>query len=197
VVYDPVSHAAVYFGGQLNTGGGTNGLWRLALGSMTWSTSTATTKPVVRYGHSAIYDSVSARMITFAGKYGGTDGVNDLWSYNIAADTWTQLAVAGTPGGRYFHSAVFDSTPGQERMIVFCGFSNGARSDAWTLDLRSGFPLAWNPLTSTVALPQPRWAHNAVFDAANLRMVLAGGYTNGEEALQEEGKRADTWFYGR
>ncbi|MBP9890360.1 MAG: choice-of-anchor D domain-containing protein [Planctomycetes bacterium] len=197
VVYDPVSHSAVYFGGQLNTGGGTNVLWRLALGSMTWSTSTATTKPVARYGHSAIYDSVSARMIMFAGKYGGTDGVNDLWSYNIAADSWTQLAVAGTPGGRYFHSAVFDSTPGQERMIVFCGFSNGARSDAWTLDLRSGFPLAWSPLTSTVALPQPRWAHNAVFDAANLRMVLAGGYTNGEEALQEDGKRADTWFYGR
>ena len=197
VVYDPVSHSAVYFGGQLNTGGGTNNVWRLALGSMTWTASTATTKPVVRYGHSAIYDAVSARIVMFGGKYGGTDGVNDLWSYNIATDTWTQLAVAGAPGGRYFHSAVFDSTLGQERMIVFCGFSNGARSDAWMLDLRSGFPLSWSPLTSTVALPQPRWAHNAVFDTANLRMVLAGGYTNGEEALQEEGKRADTWFYGR
>jgi hypothetical protein len=193
-IYDPVSQSAVLFGGQQTSGAGTNGLWRLSLsGAPAWTTSTAVTRPAARLIHSAIYDAVGQRMIMF----GGYNGLFDLWSYNIATDTWTQLFVANGPVGRYFHSAVYDSTPGFERMLVFGGYNAAARNDLWALDLRSGFPLSWTQLTGTAATPQPRWAHGAVFDTVGLRMVIAGGYTDGEIALQQEGGVADTWFYGR
>jgi hypothetical protein len=133
----------------------------------------------------------------FGGFNGGTGGNGDLWSYNIAADTWTQLFVAGTPGPRYFHSAVFDNTPGQQRMLVYAGYSGAGLGDFWALDLRSGFPLSWSLLNGTVAKPQPRWAQSTVFDSIGLRMVSAGGYADGEIALQQEDFSAETWFYGR
>ncbi len=198
VIYDPISASAVFFGGQIVAGTFVNTTWRLSLnGAMAWTASTAVTPPSARCAHSAIYDAVGLRMLMFGGYVGGYGGYGDLWSYDIAADTWAPLAVAGTPGPRYFHSAVFDNTPGQERMLIHAGYSNGGLDDLWALDLRSGFPLSWTSLTGTVATPQPRWAQSTVFDSIGLRMVFAGGYADGEVALQQEDFSVQTWFYGR
>lgn len=200
VVYDAASNAALYFGGQLTGGGSVNTLWRLSLGaSPAWTQLTPASAPPARYAHSAVLDPLGNRMIVFGGYRGATAGTAELWSYNLGLNAWTQhFLPAPVASSRYYHSAVYDGAPGQERMIVLAGYSSMALSDGWQLDLRAGFPLAWSALPRTAALPQPRWGHSVVFDTIGQRMVIAGGYVDGEYvATQERGRGIETWFYGR
>lgn len=200
IVYDPVTSSAIVFGGQLASGAPSNGLWRLSLaGPMVWSQSLASGAPSARLGHSAVYDALGGRMVVFGGYAGSISGLGDMYSYDVAANTWSVLAVGGpAPGQRWFHSAVYDPTPGSERMILFGGLSSMGLGDCWQLDLRSGFPATWSALLGTVARPQPRWAHASVFDTFNRRMVIAGGHVDWEIPAQNNGQgAAETWFYGR
>ncbi|CAE7242796.1 rngB [Symbiodinium natans] len=60
---------------------------------------------------------------------------NDLFSYDLATDTWTELTAAATERSR--HSAVWDSRA--KRMIVFGGVdASGIKLDDVQMSL--GFP---------------------------------------------------------
>jgi hypothetical protein len=53
------------------------------------------TLPPARYGHSMAYDPASGTVVLFAGRdFHG--GFNDTWAYEPSANSWTELAPAGS-----------------------------------------------------------------------------------------------------
>jgi hypothetical protein len=141
--------------------------------------------PLWRQFHSAVYDSVSARMIVFGGRGDGRL-FGDTWMLSLdGAPRWTRTdSVAAAPAARFGHSAIFD--PIGDRMIVFGGSVGGACfGDLWQLSL-AGTP-AWSPL-SAGAGPTPRMFASMVYDSHRQRIVLMGGRGQDGKALN------DTWF---
>ena len=92
---------------------------------------------------------------------------------------WIQLSPTpdptyGAPGVRLAHTAVYNPTT--NRMIVFggqAGPSGGLLNDVWVLsnaDGTGGTP-AWIKLNASGG-PGARMLHQAVYDAANNRMIV-------------------------
>jgi len=155
---------------------------------LTWSQSTG--GPGIRADHSAIYDSLGRRMILFGGLDDFFSLYNDLWELDLTpttaamtappADYWSPLSPAGSPpSARYGHSAIYDTQ--NNRMIVFGGQDIGGqfKNDVYVLTL--GATPTWSMASVSGTPPIPRIGHTAVYDEANQRMVVFGGYDNGDE----------------
>jgi hypothetical protein len=154
--------------------------------------------PSARTEHTAIYDALYQRMIVF----GGADGSpfqNDVWQLDLSAAgsvTWTplfptvNLPATAPPSPRWQHSAIYDSA--YQRMIVFGGNDGAESGEVWALSLPDpggATAPAWTLLAPTVNLPATgppaaRSNHSAVYDAANDRMILFGGF-DGTNALSD------------
>jgi Bacterial Ig-like domain (group 3)/Galactose oxidase, central domain len=101
--------------------------------------------------------------------------------------TWTQLnptpdPTYGSPAARTGHTAVYN--PSTNRMIIFGGGLDESEggpivNDVWVLtnaDGTGGTP-AWIKLNPSGG-PSARMLHQAVYDSANNRMIVQGGYVN-------------------
>ncbi len=101
----------------------------------------------------------------------------------LAAQSWSQLTPSGAaPGGRIYHTLVFDSV--RDRAVMFGGFNGTSEfNDTWE----------WIPSSSTWAQRSPtlspavRQVMAATYDAARGRTVVWGGFSNNGGFL------ADTW----
>ena len=151
--------------------------------------------PAARVAQTAVYASVSSRMIVFGGGLGcSSPCASDTWildNANGAGGTpaWIPLSPSGSlPPPRLFHTAVYD--PNTNSMIVFGGndcFSTDY-NDVWVLgnaDGTTGTP-AWTQLAPTGTAPSARGYAAAVYDPANNIMVLYGGN-------DDSGLRGDVW----
>ncbi|HZP56086.1 MAG TPA: kelch repeat-containing protein [Dehalococcoidia bacterium] len=99
--------------------------------------------------------------------------------------TWAPVAASGGPGPRGDHSVTYHASDGL--LYVFGGRRGGVATDElWTFDPRSA---AWTKLEPAGERPQARFGHNAVYDAAGQRLVVALGQ-NGSEFYN------DVWAYG-
>src|SRR5947208_4554515 len=95
--------------------------------SLNWAAvATTGTPPKNRFGHSAVYNPTSNRMIVFGGGTGFPGPcVNDLWVLKNANSvggtaTWVKMTPTGTPPPvREGHNAVYDDA--NNKMIVFGG----------------------------------------------------------------------------
>ncbi len=179
-IYDPVRDRMVVFGGSNNQ------TFALSLaGTPEWSNLAPAGTPPTNLASgacTAVYDPIRDRMLVFGG-----NGPNaDLWELTLnGGPVWTKLAPEGTlPAGRLDHTAVYD--PVRDRMLVFGGYGGGARNDTWSLSLAGGTP-TWVPLTTSGTLPSARYAHSAVYDPVNDRMIIYGGLGASSERL------ADVW----
>ncbi len=180
-IYDPGSDRILYFGGNH---GGTflNDLWELTLsGTPTWNPIFASgPSPSPRFDHCGLLDPVGNRMLVFGGY--STASLNDLWSLSLGDNpTWTQLNPSGTaPAPRAAAALQYD--PNREMMVLSGGdqLENAIPfGDVWAVSL-SGGALQWVRLNlasglPTVAPPVPRYAHLALIDPANDRMLVSGG----------------------
>jgi Galactose oxidase, central domain len=197
-VYDSASDIMVIFGGQhISTELDFNDIWwafNLVKGSCQPPCDLELkppphkgTSPSPRFGHTAVYDSASTRMIVFGGATGfPSPCANDTYVLADATGvggtaTWDPVTPAGTlPAARYSHTAVYDSI--NDRMIVFGGNNCGSTyfNDVWVLSGASGLGStpAWSQLSPTGTLPPARSLSSAVYDETNNRMVVFGG-TNG------------------
>jgi len=122
----------------------------------------------------SVYDAVGDRAIIFGGYYIGYF-YNDVWTLDLAAgsETWQMLSTSGTaPAPREAATSIID--PVNNRMIVFGGYdqSTSARNDVWELDLTT---LIWAQLFPSGTSPSARFAHSAVYDPVEHRMVVFGG----------------------
>lgn len=193
-IYDPITDVMVAFGGNTDTGTLLNDLWNL-VGAFpansktflteTWTQVSATgTPPTARFGHTAVYDPVSNRMMVFGGSLNtaSTSCTNDFWILDSAnsanaTPTWIKMTASGTlPGARTGHKAVYDTTTNS--MILFGGSDCAGHyySDLWVLsgaNGQSGTP-RWSQLTPSTS-PGARQQCGMVYDTPNNIAIIYGG----------------------
>ncbi len=170
-IYDPVAHRLVAFGGRV-PGGELNDVWALDLGEMRWRNITPNSgpAPTPRWSHNAVYDPAAHRMLVWSGRGGGMF-YNDVWSFDLNAHTWTELAASDPlPNLRYGTAAVFD--PLANELVNFAGFTDAGRfEDTWRFDPNNAL---WRELGATEN-PGPRCLHSASYDSRAHRMLIYGG----------------------
>jgi hypothetical protein len=163
-----------------------NDVWSFQLNISAWnSISPSGTPPSARSDHTAIYDPVRRRMIVFGGGAGIGSFLNEVWSLSLPSDgpiAWAKLTPSGTPpSARSDHTAIYD--PVGDRMLVFGGFNGSSYlNDVWALSL-SGTPV-WTQLAPSGTPPSALAGHTAIYDQANNRMLVFGGF-NGSGLLND------------
>ena len=155
--------------------------------SRKWTLLFPTTILDERGADAAVYDAPTNSLIVFSGAnlVAVPNDVMALANANgIGTPNWTTIipdGAVGSPVGRTFHSAVYDSV--NSRMIIFggCSFTGiyctSYLNDVWVLtnaNSVSGTP-SWVQLTTAGTPPPPRWAQAAAYDAVNNRMIVYGG----------------------
>lgn len=89
-----------------------------------------------------------------------------------ATATWTLLAPATSPAGRYEHSFSLDAA--NQRAVLFGGVAEPVYlnvNDAWSFDLNTN---AWDSIEATGTLPDNRKHHGAGIISGN-RLLIFGG----------------------
>ncbi len=136
-----------------------------------------------------VFDPATNQMIVFGGAIAPTGpfvNTNAVWRLTGAnglgedPPAWIKVAPDGpSPAPRRSPRAVYDSV--NNRMIVFGG-GKGATSpctnEVWVLDNANGLPAnpAWIRLSPSGGSPAPRIHLSAVYDQANNRLIVYGGY---------------------
>jgi N-acetylneuraminic acid mutarotase len=183
LVYDPAGGKAILFGGTSDAGR-YNDTWAYDSAANTWTDLSGSTAPSARSVHSMAYDSGSGKIVLFGG-YDGTSEVGDTWSYDPAANTWTDLKPDGSvPSARKAAAMAYDPVSG--RVILFGGYDGSSvLDDTWAYDPAAN---TWTEVDPAGAIPIPRANHRMVYDEATGQVILFGGY-DGQNDLY------DTWAY--
>jgi hypothetical protein len=206
-VYDPATNKMFVFAGQhAPTNVNFNDMWVLgnaipsspaAQENLEWSRLVITGKaPGVRFGHSAVYNQTSNRLIVFGGATGFPGPcVNDLWvvthlNSQGGAPAWKQFAATGTaPPVREGQTAVYDST--NNKLIIFGGTDCAGNyyNDLWILSNADGSTVnpSWAQITPIGTAPSARTQATAVYDSVNNVMTVYGGGTSATNVF------ADVW----
>jgi hypothetical protein len=141
--------------------------------------------PPPRYGHGMVYDPIRGRMIMYGGGTSLLESLGDVWAFDLATSSWSQLTPAGTPPvTRMFFATVFDDHA--NRMVVYGGHHAEPTAiywpgDTWELDFSGGADGAWQEL-----LPAHPGAEGYIFNLAAVlhstatahEMVILGGRTD-------------------
>ncbi len=198
-VYDPATNQMFVFAGQhAPTNVNFNDVWAVQnviapsaadAENLQWKRVAITGKaPSLRFGHSAVYNSTSNRMIVFGGGAGFPGPcVNDLWVVTHlngegGSPGWTQFTAAGSlPGVREGHTAVYD--PATNKLIIFGGTncSGTYYSDVWILSNADGSTAtpSWTKATPIGTGPIARSQATAIYDSvSNIMTVYGGGTTS-------------------
>ncbi|MCX5977648.1 MAG: hypothetical protein NTV33_12730 [Coprothermobacterota bacterium] len=131
-----------------------------------------------RHYHAMVYDSARGKVILFGGFIGSY--LNDTWSYDPVANSWTNLNPANPPSTRYGHAMVYDSARG--KVILFGGYSGSYLNDTWSYDPVANSWTNLNPANP----PSARDYHAMVYDSSRGKVILFGGYSSVSN---------DTWSY--
>jgi len=146
--------------------------------------TSGTSHPVARFGHTGLYDSSNNRMMVFGGsENGGGPCLNDYWILSNAntvggTPTWLAESPSGTaPAARMRHASVYDSTTNS--LIIFGGFDCTSTyfNDVWILsdaNSVSGTP-AWTNIVPLGTPPSARENAAAVYDSTTNSLILFGG----------------------
>ncbi len=158
-------------------GTGRRNLWALPLtGAPEWQRIevSAPLDPPLTNLRTAVYDPVRDRILVYE-PYGSTG--SEIWTLPLGSLTWQRLDVAGpAPSARSYPALVYD--PLGDRLLLDGGAEMGnptaTLNETWSLNL-SGAP-AWSSITTSAPMPPGRAMHSAVFDVANDRMLVYGGW---------------------
>jgi N-acetylneuraminic acid mutarotase len=143
-------------------------------------------RPSPRFGHRMVYDPVNERILLFGGavyenRYTFFD---DLWAYDYASNTWTEIDCGPGPSGRFNFMMVY--LTGHNQVLLFGGFSATDRvSDTWVYDITDN---RWFRV-STDNSPSPRSDAAIVYDGRNDVVILSDGY------CRDDSHPRDTWVF--
>ena len=192
------SHTAVWTGEEMIVWGGSNASGPLSSGGIytpgtdSWTATSAAGAPTPRCGHTAVW--TGSAMIVWGGFSGAGflspgQALGDGAVYTPATDSWVATTLAGSPAGRYLHTAVWTGSA----MIVWGGlngsglpgqpFGDGAvytpATDSWVA-------------TSLAGAPSGRSFHTAVWTGS--AMIVWGGF-EGADLLAPGNCRDDGAVY--
>ncbi len=170
-IFDPFSRSLVQFAGFTSESGRFQDTQSFGLATNTWTDWTpSSVKPQIRCLLTAAYDRANRRMIIYGGQRNGA--LDDIWSFDIASRTWTNLTPANRPAGRWFASSFLDR---DGRFILFGGFSgSGNSNETWSFDFQSN---QWTKLTIDPS-PSPRNGMMSASIEAEDRFLIFGGTSN-------------------
>jgi N-acetylneuraminic acid mutarotase len=161
----------------------------------TWSLDPATgvwtdvspapeTRPLKRCLHEAVWDAEGSRMLLFGGCASGFGPcpLGDLWAFDPATRTWTDLTPAESPAARSNPALIQNGDSGS--IWVLDGLTAaGYTADLWSLDLGGDAP-GWVEVSQANIAPAPRASHDAVILDGDV--YLFGGFG-------DAGPLADLW----
>ncbi len=184
LVNDTKRNRLVLFGGQGR--GFFSDVWAYDIAGNRWQQLAADNAgPSTRYGHSAVLDAATDRMIISHG-FTNAGRFDDTWAFDLQTNQWRNLTPAGTkPLRRCLHHAVLDAAGRTMYLYGGCasGFGPCPLGDLWAFNLSSN---TWAEVTPQ-ARPAAREHYGVSFDTRRNRIVLNGG-TGG-------GIFSDTWFF--
>jgi hypothetical protein len=146
--------------------------------------------PFDRSAAGLAYDPAADKLILFGGAQGNTTELTpleDLWSYDLAAGTWSRLHPAGdVPTARSFSALVYDPACGLS--ILFGGVTDDVDllypETLWAYDSAAN---TWKKLEPAGRFPYGRQGLAMIYDAKIGGMVLFGGYN------LDQGYLSGTW----
>ena len=178
-------HSAVAYNGKMYMFGGQGqqdyqDVWVYDPVANSWQMLGSSGGPASRVNHAAAV--LGGSFYISGGKKGdGSQLYGDLWSYNIASQSWIQKA-SFPQGGRYGHSMAAIGN----KLYVYGGeTANGISADIWVYDASKN---SWNMLIPQHVAPGRR---NQVTVADSSHIWVCGGY-GGSERAQELG---EIWEY--
>jgi hypothetical protein len=182
---DPVTGAAVLFGGADGPGRLTSSTWTFWNGTWSNLTSTAGTPPGGRVFPAMASDPSANGVVLYGGQNYGASNDNDTWLFRNGS--WHQLAPRENPGTLRGEYLADDSTYGAE--VLFGGDTSQSGTpvnSTWVLSPSGN----WTDVTSSVGnAPSPRWTGGMADDPTLGGVVLFGGC----EALGCAMATSQTW----
>jgi Galactose oxidase, central domain len=208
MAYDAHDGYVVLFGGSAGSSGGYNNTsnylndtWSYLHGI--WSpieptSPTPENTPSPRYGAAMTYDAQDGYVVLFGGDF-ERNFLNNTWKF--VGGQWTNITPSSqtplnTPPCRFDAGMTDDA----QSVVLFGGdgkapigttsgcsasYNNQTLSDTWSF--RAG---VWKPLNLSAAhSPPPSWAVSMTYDAKDGYVVLFGGITTTDMAIQE------TWAF--
>jgi hypothetical protein len=142
--------------------------------------------PSPRWGQGAVYDAAGDRMLVFGGETARGETA-EVWSFDLASETWTQLAVGAGPEPRVNPGVVLDAA--RARLIAVDGRRGATETftDAWALDLAA---LTWTELAPG---PPSRQRPHAATDGTRAWFEGGEAYTHVWGDLWELDLATDAW----
>lgn len=194
IIYDPVGHRVLIFGGKGDDDLNTNDVWALDLARNAWAkiVPRGESPPAVE-DHTAIYDPNGHRAII----HGGEDGFsrNSTWAFDLKTEVWRDITSASGPTLED-HSAIYEGRG--KRMVIFGGRNQQADHD--DVDLDRGLALnldpaspsfeKWTDLSVKADEDVGRCEQVAVWDQRKNRMVIYGGWRK-----KKKDYLGDTWAF--
>jgi hypothetical protein len=137
----------------------------------TWSELSAA-GPAAREDHTWTVDPSSQTAYLFGGRDGSVV-FGDLWAFDFASDTWSEVPVAGSaPAARFGHEAAW--VDGIGLVIVFGQAGATFFNDLWAFDPESA---AWRQLPAGGAVPVARYGSCAAIGPDG-RLWISHGFTS-------------------
>ncbi|MFW9793857.1 MAG: kelch repeat-containing protein [Candidatus Thorarchaeota archaeon] len=199
IVYDVESDIIILFGGHTTNVFGANhhynDTWAYDINTNTWTEMNPSVAPQARRWHSITYDSESDRVILFGGINGTFNRLNDTWTYDYNANTWSMMNPDEGPSSRAGSVLVYDEA--SEVSILFGGHIGGDayfgyRSDTWVYNSSED---AWTEMSPSYH-PSRSLGMTAVFDSYANRIIMFGGqgYSPSYNVTWSYDLSFNTWF---
>lgn len=157
-------------------------LWAFDFASDTWARLSQGEGPPARSNHAMAH--LDGKLWVFGGNSSPSGAffapLDDLWTYDLAAGAWQEVAVAGPrPPARLFHAMATDG----ELLYAYGGgdanaFTGPFLADLWAFDPQTS---GWTLLHDGAGGPQvpsDRFWANLEYDPVSRQLLLFGGHDN-------------------
>ncbi len=173
MTYDSCRQKTILFSGSE-----TAGTWEYD--GQNWQEIDTAVSPDIRNLTAMVFDSIRCRAVLFGGGQWGL-GLDDTWEYD--GSNWVHIETANGPLARWAHALAYD--PIRQKTVLFGGYGpeypiGTPLDDTWEYDGTDWLE------TSPTGSPSAREQHVMVYDGNTEKILLFGGFGNGE-----------TWLYGR